>query len=234
ARHEYEIEAAIEHGFRRRGAMGPAFPTIAAAGANATILHYTANSAPLKSGDLLLVDAGVRADMYCADITRTFPISGRFSEPQRALYDVVQAAHDAAISCIAAGRSIADMDDAALRVLVAGMIDLRLLAGAIDDIIEKKEYRQYFPHRVSHWIGLDVHDAGEYVVAGEPVTLEAGMVLTIEPGLYVPAADTNAPAALRGTGIRLENDVLVTDTGCDVLTGALPLGATDVETMIRA
>jgi Xaa-Pro aminopeptidase len=227
--HEYEVEAVLEHGFRRRGAIGPAFPTIAAAGARATVLHYTANAAPLRAGDLLLVDGGARAAMYCADITRTFPLGGRFSPEQRAVYDIVLAAHAAAIACIAPGRSAADMDDAALGVLVQGMLDLGLLEGTRDEIIEKRDYRRYFPHRVSHWLGLEVHDAGDHAVGAASVPLEAGMVLTVEPGLYVPAHDASAPAHLRGIGVRLEDDVLVTGAGADVLTRALPLGVEEVE-----
>lgn len=231
-RHEYEVEAGIEYGFRRRGAHGPAFPTIAAAGASATVLHYTSNEAALHAGDLLLVDAGARARMYCADITRTYPVAGRFTPPQRAVYDAVVAAHDAFIDCIAPGRSLGDAEDAALRVLVRGMLDLHLLAGTIDDILEKREYRRYFPHRMSHWLGLEVHDTGTYAVGGQPVDLEEGMVLTVEPGLYIPAGDTSAPAGLRGMGVRLEDDVLVTGDGADVLTGALPLSAEEVEAQL--
>lgn len=227
--HEYEVEAGIEYGFRRRGAHGPAFPTIAASGANATVLHYTANEAALHAGDLLLVDAGARARMYCADITRTWPVGGRFTAEQRAVYDAVVAAHDTFIDRIGPGRSLGDAEDAALRVLIQGMIDLHLLAGAIDDIVEKRDYRRYFPHRMSHWLGLEVHDTGSYAVNGQPVDLEEGMVLTVEPGLYIPAGDTTAPAALRGMGVRLEDDVLVTGDGADVLTSGLPLRAADVE-----
>lgn len=230
-RHEYEVEAVLEHGFRRRGAAGPAFPTIAASGANATVLHYTANRAALRNGDLLLVDGGARAEMYCADITRTFPIGGRFSAEQRAVYDIVLAAHDAVIGRITPGSTTADLDDAALRTLVRGMLDLRLLQGDADELIEKREYRRYFPHRVSHWLGLDVHDAGDYAVRGEPVKLEAGMVLTVEPGLYIPAGDSSAPAALRGTGVRLEDDVLVTEGAPEVLTGGLPIRPGEVEVL---
>ena len=230
--HEYEVEAGIEYGFRRRGAHGPAFPTIAAAGANATVLHYTVNEAALRRDDLLLVDAGARARMYCADITRTWPVGGKFTPAQRALYDVVVAAHDAFIERVGPGRSIGDAEDAALRVLVEGMTELRLLAGAIDDLVEKREYRRYFPHRMSHWLGLEVHDAGSYAAGGGPVALEEGMVLTVEPGLYIPAGDTSAPAALRGLGVRLEDDVLVTGAGADVLTSGLPLRTEEVEAQL--
>lgn len=228
--HEHEVEAAVEYGFRRRRAT-VAFPTIAAGGRNATVLHYTASMAPLRDGDLLLLDAGARADMYCADITRTFPLGGEFTPEQRAVYDVVLAAHHAVIARIAPGRSAAELDEVALRTLVQGMVDLRLLAGSIDELIEKREYRRYFPHRVSHWLGLDVHDAGDYQVGSGPVKLEAGMVLTVEPGLYIVGDDM--AGALHGVGIRLEDDVLVTPTGSDVLTRALPIAAEEVEVLVR-
>jgi Xaa-Pro aminopeptidase len=229
--HEHEVEAAVEYGFRRRRATA-AFPTIAAGGRNATVLHYTASAAPLRAGDLLLLDAGARADMYCADITRTFPLGGRFTPEQRAVYDVVLAAHDAVIACIAPGRSVAELDEVALRTLVQGMIDLRLLDGSIDELIEKREYRRYFPHRVSHWLGLDVHDAGDYQTGSEPVTLEPGMVLTVEPGLYITAGKAAGAGALDGIGVRLEDDVLVTDSGSDVLTSGLPIRPGEVESLV--
>lgn len=232
ASHEYVIEAAVEHAFRSRGAHGAAFPTIAAAGSNATVLHYTANSAPLESGQLLLLDAGARAHMYCADVTRTFPVGGTFTAPQRALYDVVLAAYDAAVACATVAHTIGDVEDAAVRVLAEGMLDLGLIDGGIDEVIEEKHYRRYFPHRPAHWLGLDVHDAGDYFSDGAPVRLEPGMVLTVEPGLYVPAGDPDAPAHLRGIGIRLENDVLVTESGPDVLTGALPIRPQEVEAAV--
>lgn len=231
-RYEYEAEAAIEYAFRSRGALGPAFPSIVAAGANATVLHYTGNNAPLARDALLLVDAGARADMYCADVSRTFPVSGRFTDAQRDLYDVVHAAHRAACACVGPGRSAGELEDAALRVLTDGMVALGLLAGSVDTLLEEKAYRRYFPHRVSHWLGLDVHDAGDYVLGGEPLRLAPGMVLTVEPGIYVPAEDDAAHPALRGTGIRLEDDLLVTDTGADVLPEGLELAADEVEALM--
>lgn len=232
ASHEYVVEATIEHAFRSRGASGPAFPTIAAAGTNATVLHYTANDAPLAAGDLLLVDAGARARMYCADITRTFPVAGRFTTVQRAVYDIVLATRDAAVASARAGRTIADLEDAALRVLAGGMVELGLLNGTVERIIEEREYRRYLPHRLSHWLGLDVHDAGDYVRGSAPIPLESGMVLTVEPGLYVPAADTDAPAHLRGIGVRLEDDVLVTDGEPDVLSARLAIRPEEVEALV--
>ena len=201
---EWEIEAAIEFEFRSRGASGPAFPTIAATGTNATVLHYTDNSAPLQDGDLLLIDAGARYRMYCGDITRTVAVNGEFNKRQRALYDVVLAAHDAAISAIAPGRPVDVIHEAATNVLQDGIKRLGLTG----------ELKQYFPHKTSHWLGLDVHDVGPYVRENEKLLLQPGMVLTIEPGLYVPA---------ESIGIRIEDDVLVTQEGREVLTGAAPL-----------
>jgi Xaa-Pro aminopeptidase len=231
---EWDVEAALEHALRRGGASGPAFPSIVAAGENATVLHYRDNSAPFVPGTVLLFDAGARRRMYCSDITRVFPVGGRFTGAQRELYDVVLAAHAAALAAIAPGAPFSAVDDAALAVLIDGMKQVGLLHGETDGIIERKEYRRYFPHRTSHWLGLDVHDAGDYVHDdGSPVTLGDGMVLTVEPGLYVPADDADAPAALRATGIRLEDDVLVTATGRDVLTRALPIAATDVEQLME-
>lgn len=232
---EWQVEAALEYGFRSRGAYGSAFPPIVAGGVNATVLHYIDNAAPLRVGDLLLIDAGARFDMYCADVTRTFPIGGAFSPEQRAVYDVVHAAHDAARAAAAPGCAVGDIHDAALRVLVQGMLDLGLLRGAIDDIIEKKEHEKYYPHRTAHWLGLDVHDAGPYVLdGGGALPLESGMVLTIEPGLYVPADDDSAPEALRGIGVRLEDNVVITDAGHEVLTDGLPLAGAEVEELVGA
>src|SRR5688500_9797729 len=179
---EWQVEATIDHAFRRRGALGSAFPTIAAAGANATVLHYVTNDARLRPGDLLLLDAGARYRMYCGDITRAFPIGGKFSPPQRAVYDVVLAAHAAALAAIAPGRPADELHRAALRALVDGMRALRLLHGDTDSLIEQGSFKQYYPHRTSHWLGLDVHDVGDYVGSdGKGIPLEPGMVLTVEP-----------------------------------------------------
>jgi Xaa-Pro aminopeptidase len=230
---EWQVEAAVEHVFRREGAAGPAFATIAAGGANATVLHYVQNDAPLTPGDLLLVDAGARYRMYCSDISRTWPVSGRFTDAQRAVYEIVRRAHDVAVAEIAPGRGAADMHRAAVRVLAEGMIGLGLLDGTVDDAIARGDYRRYYPHRTSHWLGLDVHDVGDYVdAAGADARLEPGMVLTVEPGLYIPPDDAAAPPALRGVGIRLEDDVVVTAGGHDVLTAGLPMEPDEVEAML--
>jgi Xaa-Pro aminopeptidase len=230
---EWQIEAAVEHAFRREGALGPAFPSIVAAGANATVLHYTSNSATLAPRDMLLMDAGARYRMYCADITRSWPVGGSFSGAQREVYDVVLQAHAAAVAAIAPGRPASDVHDAALHVLVDGMIALGLVAGSRDEVLEGGSWRSYFPHRTSHWLGLDVHDVGDHVNDdGTPVALEPGMVLTVEPGLYIPADDESAPASLRGLGIRLEDDVLVTAGSVEVLTARLAIRPDDVEALL--
>lgn len=220
---EWEIEAAMDHGFRARGAWGPAFPTIVAAGASAATLHYTANDQRLRDGQLVLIDAGARAAMYCADITRTFPVARAFGEEQRRLYETVLRAHDAAIAVVAPGATMADVENAARRELVAGLTELGYIEDEPDALPgEEAALARYAPHRASHWLGLDVHDVGAYVERAAPTALEPGMVLTIEPGLYIASDADAGPPGLRGTGVRIEDDVLVTSEGCDVLTAALP------------
>ncbi|MCI0436648.1 MAG: Xaa-Pro dipeptidase [Gemmatimonadetes bacterium] len=230
---EWQIEATTDGGMRVRGAAGPAFPTIVASGPNAIVLHHIANDRTLRSGEVVLVDAGARHEMYCADISRTFPVSGRFTGDQRALYEIVRRAHDEAIAAIRPGATVGDVHDAALRLLVEGLVDLGFLSGAVDELIEAgDDVRRFFPHKTSHWLGLDVHDAGAYVVDDRPRALEPGMVLTVEPALYVPADTGAGPVGLRATGIRIEDDVLVTDAGHEVLTGELPADAAGVEALL--
>ena len=230
---EWQIEATIDGSFRVRGAAGPAFPTIVASGPNAGVLHHVANDRTMRAGELVLIDAGARQAMYCADISRTFPVSGRFSPEQRALYDVVHAAHDAAITAVGPGTTIHDVHTAALRVLVAGLADLQFLEGGVDELIEAGDaVRAFFPHKTSHWLGIDVHDVGAYVVDGGPRVLAPGMVLTIEPGLYIPSDAAGGPQELCGTGVRIEDDVLVTADGHEVLTAALPSDAAGVEELM--
>jgi len=221
-RGEWEVEAAMEAGFRSRGADAYAFPTIAASGPNATVLHYGANQRTMHDGELLLVDAGARLNHYNADITRTVPVGGSASPPGRDVLDAVHAARTAAIDALRPGATIADVHDAARRVLATAMLDLGLAQGSLDELLEDEEKtKPYFPHRTSHWLGLDVHDVGGYTLHGEPRPLQAGMVLTVEPGLYIPTDDQNAPDELRGIGARLEDDVLVTDDGCENLSEGL-------------
>ncbi len=232
---EWEVQAVLEFGFRRRGADGQAFESIVAAGDNATVLHYVANDSRMRAGELLLVDAGASLGGYAADITRTFPVSGRFTPEQRALYDAVLAAHDAAIAEVRPGARFDRIHAAAVRALVTALVDQGLLRGVVDDLVQDEQsYKRFYPHKTSHWLGLAVHDVGDYAHDGAGRPLEPGMVLTIEPGLYLPAAATDLPEALRGTGIRLEDDVLVTADGAEVLTAALPIRAEEVEALVGA
>jgi Xaa-Pro aminopeptidase len=230
---EWELQSVLEAEFRRQGAEGPAFPSIVGSGAGATVLHYVANDRRTADGDLVLVDAGAAWGMYCSDITRTFPVSGRFTDPQRELYEIVLVAERAAIAAAVPGAPFTALHDAALRELVPGLVRLGLLNGeSADAIIEAGEHRRFFLHQTSHWLGLDVHDIGLYQRDGEPVTLVPGMVLTVEPGLYIPADAEDVPERYRGIGIRIEDDVLITPDGNEVLTAALPTSAEEVEAMV--
>lgn len=228
---EWEIEAMVEGAMRAAGASGPAFPTIVASGPNATVLHYRANARRIEPGDLVLLDAGAEWDGYAADATRTFPIAGRFSPPQRELYEVVRAALLAARTAVRPGASVQAAHDAAVATLSAGLVDLGLLPGPVDEVRARATYRRFFWHQTSHWVGLDVHDPGPYRRGDQPVRLRPGMVLTVEPGLYVPA-DADAPSAYRGLGIRLEDTLLVTHDGAEILTGALPIDPDEVEAAV--
>ncbi len=218
-RFEYEIEAELLHDFVRHGARHPAYTSIVAGGANACVLHYVDNSAQLKDGDLLLIDAGCELDGYASDITRTFPVNGAFSEPQRAIYELVLQAQLAAIDKVRPGARWNEPHDAALRVLVQGMVDLKLLQGEVDGLIEQEAYKRFYMHRTGHWLGRDVHDAGDYKMQGNWRELLPGMVLTVEPGFYIRPAD-DVPATFHNIGIRIEDDVAVTGTGHDVLSSA--------------
>jgi len=219
---ESELEVRIEHEFRRHGASGPAYGTIVGGGDNATILHYRDNCDPLRDGDLVLVDAGCELELYAADVTRTFPVGTGFTAEQAALYDVVLEAQRAAIATVRPGARFGDAHEAALDVLCAGLVNLGLLEGAPEEVRATNAYRAYYMHKTGHWLGLDVHDVGLYVEDGASRRLEPGMVVTVEPGLYVAADAAAAPAAFRGIGIRIEDDVLVTENGCEVLTAAAP------------
>jgi len=231
-RHEYEIEAELLYEFRRAGAQFPAYWPIVAGGANACVLHYVSNEAQLRDGDLLLIDAGCELEGYASDITRTFPVNGRFSSAQREVYELVLAAQRAAIDEVRPGNGWNVPHDAAVRVLAQGMLDLKLLAGGLDEVLEKETYKRFYMHRTGHWLGLDVHDAGEYRRDGQWRSLVAGMTLTVEPGLYIRAAE-DVPERLRDIGIRIEDDVLVTDAGCELLTHETPKLAADIETLMR-
>lgn len=230
-RFEYELEAELLHTFTRHGCAAPAYGSIVGAGDNACILHYGENDQEMKAGDLVLIDAGGELDHYAADITRTFPVSGRFSAEQRALYDVVLAAQLAAIAAVAPGASWQAPHDAAVRVLVQGLVEHGLLTGDVDELIASAAFRRFYMHRTGHWLGMDVHDVGVYQVDGQWRALEPGMVLTVEPGLYVAPDDDSVEARWRGIGIRIEDDVVVTVDGHHVLTSA-PKSVADIEALV--
>lgn len=226
---EYEIEAEYLHEFRRQG-VNYAYQPIVGGGANACVLHYVRNSDTLADGDLVLADVGCEVDSYAADVTRTWPVNGRFSAAQRELYELVLAAHQAAIAEVAPGKHWNDPHDAAVRVMTRGLVKLGLLKGEVRKLIATGKYRRFFMHRTGHWLGMDVHDVGDYKVSGQWRLLEPGMVMTVEPGLYMPSA-RNVPARYRNIGIRIEDDVLVTRSGHEVLTQALPVAADEIEAL---
>ena len=230
-RMEFEIEAELLHEFRRNGSQFPAYSSIVAGGANACILHYRENDARLKRGDILLIDAGCELHGYASDITRSFPVDGRFSKAQREIYELVLAAQAAAIKSVRPGKSWQAPHDAAVRVLVRGFIKLGLCKGSVSDVIASGDYRRFYMHRTGHWLGLDVHDAGEYKQDGAWKTLRPGMVLTVEPGCYIRPAP-NVPKQYWNIGIRIEDDVLVTKTGCEVITAAAPKTVAQIEALM--
>ncbi len=229
--HEYEIEALIDGIFRRRGATAPAYPSIVASGASATILHYTANDRPIGPDELLLIDAGSERAGYCADITRTFPTGRRFAPAQRDLYEAVLAAQLAVIGAAQPGGTLDDLHTVAVRVLAEALIGLGLLEGTVDAVVNEEKHKRFYMHRTSHWLGRDVHDVGLYKVGDTPRALEPGMVFTVEPGLYIPADAEDVPAPFRGIGIRIEDDVLVTASGVEVLSDAVPKHVAEIETL---
>ncbi len=226
---ENEIDAVIEYTFRKRGSTGMAYTTIAAGGDNACILHYVENDATLVDGELILVDAGCEVDFYASDVTRTFPVNGTFSLEQRALYDLVLEAELAAIEAVKPGVRFDEIHATAQRVLVRGLIRLGLLEGTEEEVIESGAHEHFTIHKTSHWLGLDVHDCGSYTKDGEARLLEPGMVLTVEPGLYITADEEDVEARWRGIGIRIEDDILVTESGHENLTAAIPKTVDEVE-----
>jgi Xaa-Pro aminopeptidase len=229
---EYEIESELVHEFCRYGARHPAYTSIVAGGANACTLHYVGNSARLNDGDLLLIDAGCELDSYASDITRTFPVNGRFNPAQKNVYEIVLAAQAAAIQAAKPGNTWNMPHDAALRVLAQGFIDLKICQGSVDSVIETESYKQFYMHRTGHWLGMDVHDVGEYKMGDQWRTLQSGMTLTVEPGCYIRPAD-NVPRELWNMGIRIEDDVLITENGNEVLTLAAPKTVGEIEELMR-
>ena len=230
---EYQVEAELLHEFCRHGARQPAYTSIVASGANACTLHYVGNKSQLNDGDLLLIDAGCELDGYAADITRTFPINGRFSPIQRDVYQIVLAAQTAAIAAARPNNHWNQPHESALEILAQGFIDLKLCAGSIESVLTSESYKPFYMHRTGHWLGMDVHDVGDYKVNGEWRKLQAGMTLTIEPGCYIRPAD-NVPREFWNIGIRIEDDVLITEQGCDVLTAAAPKTVADIEELMKS
>lgn len=233
---EYQIENEILHEFTRHGARNAAYATIVAGGDNANILHYTDNSEPLNDNELLLIDAGGELSGYAADITRTFPINGKFTEPQKALYQLVLDAKSQVISAIKPGVSFAKLNDIANKCLTKGLYELKILSGDLSGLLEEKACKKYFIHGLGHWLGLDVHDVGDYHIDEDRMQLRKfvpGMVLTIEPGLYMPLDDTELDIQWRGIGIRIEDNIVVTENGYENLTSSCPETVTDIEALMR-
>ena len=232
--HEYHLEAELDYEFRKGGAKMPAYGSIVASGRNACILHYRENDAELRDGDLVLIDAGCEIDCYASDITRTFPVSGRFSAEQKAIYELVLAAQTAAFAEIAPGKPWIAAHEATVRVITAGLVELGLLAGEVGALIEAEAYKPFYMHRAGHWLGMDVHDVGDYKVGGVWRELEPGMCLTVEPGIYVAHDNPDVEERWRGIGVRIEDDVVVTAEGCRILTGGVPKTVAEIEALMAA
>jgi Xaa-Pro aminopeptidase len=230
---EWVVEAALDAAFRAGGATGPAFGSIVGSGRNACVLHYVTNRDVIGNDEVVLVDAGSEYGLYHGDVTRTYPASGRFTAPQRDVYQIVEAALKAGVAVTAPGVTIGAVHDAATRVLAQGLVDLGVLTGSVDEIVEGGKHKPFYPHNTSHWLGLDVHDVGDYAKAGASLMLEPGMVLTVEPGLYFQP-DHEGSAGLAGIGVRIEDDVVVTSDGCEVLTAGLPTDADAVAALVGA
>ena len=237
-RYEYELEAELAYAFRARGGSGPAYGSIVGSGKNATILHYIQNDQQLAEGEVVLIDAGVELEGYASDVTRCYPVDGRFTPAARELYDLVLSAQEASLAASRPGATLPEIHAASVRVLTQGMVDLGLLKGDVDGLIEKESYRPYYMHGTSHWLGLDVHDVGAYVVKNgtedaKPRPLAEGMAYTIEPGIYVAPDAKDAPDAYKGIGIRIEDDVVITKDGYLNLTREIPKTADDIEAWVR-
>jgi len=229
---EYQVEAELLHEFMHGGARHPAYPSIVAGGDNGCILHYTENADTLGDGDLLLIDAGCEYDYYASDITRTFPVNGRFSQAQRTVYGIVLEAQNAAIEQVRPENHWNQPHEAAVRVLTKGLLELGVLKGDLDKLIEDEAYRRFYMHRTGHWLGMDVHDVGDYKVGDQWRVLEPGMVLTVEPGLYIPVGSEGVAEKWQGIGVRIEDDVLVTRDGCEVLSADVPKEPDEVEALM--
>lgn len=226
---EYEVEAMIDFYFRKNGAAAPAYGSIIGGGANATVLHYVSNNAPLNDGDLLLIDAGAEYQGYAADITRTFPINGKFTQAQREIYDLVLETQISCVDMVRPGVTNDDIKTHSIQMITEGLLRLGLLHGKAEDLIKEKKHEAFYMHGLGHYLGLDVHDVGRYYIDGEPRKLEAGMVMTVEPGVYISPDNADVPAQYRGIGVRIEDDVLATNNGPRVLTHKVPKHAAEIE-----
>lgn len=229
---EYQLEAEILHEFQMSGARFPAYNTIVGGGKNGCILHYIENSAPLKNGDLVLIDAGCELDYYAADITRTFPVNGKFSPEQKALYEICLQSQLEAIAVAKPGNHWNDPHEATVRVITEGLVKIGLLEGDVSELIKSEAYKEFYMHRAGHWLGMDVHDVGDYKVGGEWRVLEPGMVMTIEPGIYVAPDNERVAKKWRGIGIRIEDDVVITKDGNEILTSGVPKTVADIEALM--
>jgi Xaa-Pro aminopeptidase len=229
---EYQLQAEIEHEFMMSGATGPAYTSIIGSGSNACVLHYIENTATLKSGDLVLIDAGCEYQNYAADITRTFPVNGKYSSAQAAIYDIVLAAQNAAIKTVAPGVAFDQANKAAIEVITRGLVDLGILSGDVESLIADGAYRDFYMHSVSHWLGMDVHDVGDYKVDNHWRVYEPGMLLTIEPGIYISEKNTSVDKKWRGIGVRIEDDILVTKKGYEILTEGVPKQREQIEKLM--
>ncbi len=231
---EYEAEALLHYHFARQGSREPAYTSIVGGGNNACVLHYINNDQPLKDGDLVLVDAGGEYQLYASDITRTYPVNGKYSEPQRLVYEAVLKVQQACIKLVRPGLSWDDYNAAAIRGLTEGMVEIGLLQGDVDQLIESGDYKRFYPHMLGHWIGLDTHDVGQYKPNGEWRKLEAGMCLTCEPGIYIPEGSEGVDEKWWGIGVRIEDDLVVTEDGCHVMTAKLPKTVEDIESLMAS
>jgi len=230
---EYQLEGEIHYVFNQHGARFPSYNTIVGSGENGCILHYTENESELRDGDLVLIDAGCELHGYAGDITRTFPVNGRFTAPQRAIYDIVLASLYKALALFRPGVSIREVNEEVVRIMIAGLVELGILQGEEETLLAEEAHRPFFMHGLSHWLGLDVHDVGHYGTASRDRILEPGMVLTVEPGLYI-APDADVPAEYRGIGIRIEDDILITETGNENLTDSVVKDADAIEALMAA
>ncbi len=229
---EYQLEAEILHEFQMSGARFPAYNSIVGGGKNGCILHYIENSAPLKNGDLVLIDAGCELDYYAADITRTFPVNGKFSPEQKALYEICLQAQIEAIAAAKPGKHWNDPHEATVRVITTGLKNLGLLEGDVSELIKSEAYKEFYMHRAGHWLGMDVHDVGDYKVGGEWRVLEPGMVMTVEPGIYIAPDNERVAKKWRGIGIRIEDDVVITKDGNEVITSGVPKTVAEIEALM--